>query len=133
MRKIIGRNAPIYELTKRVTYTGAANLGATGTNATIFTVTGSILVVHLVPVVAVNLGESAATSSLSLGTTGSVARFIAATLALDLDAGDLWIDATPTETEAATLPMVAQSHNAKVLRKNLRVLLATNNRPSVDV
>ena len=115
MELIRGRNAPIYELTKRVTYTGAASLGATGTNATIFTVTGSILVVHLVSVVAVNLGESAATSSLSLGTTGSVARFIAATLALDLDAGDLWIDATPTETEAATLPAAMGGSLGQVL------------------
>ena len=104
MRKIVGRNAPVYELTKRITYTGAANLGATATNATIFTVTGVIRVVHLLPVVATNLGESAASSTLSLGVTGSTALFIAATAALDLDAGDLWIDATPTEAESVTLP-----------------------------
>ena len=104
MELIRGRNAPIYELTKRVTYTGAANLGQTATNATIFTITGAIKVLHLVAVVATNLGESAASSTVSLGLTGNVTFFIAATAALDLDAGDLWIDATPTETESVTLP-----------------------------
>ena len=86
------------------TYTGGASLGQTGTNATIFTVTGEILVAYLVPFCTVNLGESGASSNLSLGVTNSTALFIASTAALDIDAGDLWVDATPTEVGGVALP-----------------------------
>ena len=89
---------------KIITYTGAANLGATGTAATIFTVTGEVLVVALVPVCTTNLGESAASSTITLGVTGDVDLFILATAALDIDADDFWFDATPIEVGGIAIP-----------------------------
>ena len=82
---------------KSITFTGAANLGQAATNTTIFTVTGEILVVALVPFCTVNLGESGATATISLGVANAPAAtlFIAATNSVDIDADDFWVDTAP--------------------------------------
>src|SRR3990167_3179839 len=90
-------------VSKTITFTGAAGLGATG-NVPLFTVTGEILVVVLLPTCTVNLGEAAPTATIALGVTGATSFFIAATTATDIDAGDIWTDATPTEVNALAAP-----------------------------
>ena len=91
-----------YRVSKTVTFTGAADLGAVGA-VPIFTVTGEVWVVVMVAICTVDLTEAAPTATLSLGVTGSTVKFIAATTAIDIDAGDFWIDATP-DPNAATIP-----------------------------
>ena len=80
---------------KTLTFTGAANLGANGTTATLFTVTGEILVVALVPFCTTLLTESGATATIALGVTSSAALFIAATNSVELDANEFWVDTAP--------------------------------------
>ena len=89
---------------KTVTFTGASTLGLAGTNTTWFTVTGTVLIVYLVPVCTVDLGEAAPTATITLGVTDNTAFFNAATNSVDIDAGDLWFDATPTEVNALAVP-----------------------------
>lgn len=92
---------PVRFVRKTITFTGAAGLGAIG-NVPLFAVTGEVLVDSIMPTIVTTL--VGATATLELGVTGKTAHFIAATLATDLAAGDLWIDATPTEVNAVALP-----------------------------
>jgi len=62
---------------------------------TIFTVTGAVKV-KLYAVCTTGLTPAVAGATVSLGIVGTVAQFIAATLAADLVAGELWYDASPT-------------------------------------
>ena len=80
---------------KTVTFTGAAGAGATGTPVSVFTVTGEVLVVALVPFCTTLLTEASATAVISLGVTGSTALFIANTNSVDIDANEFWLDTTP--------------------------------------
>jgi hypothetical protein len=80
---------------KTVTFTGAANLGAVGA-VPLYTVTGEIEVVRLVPSCTVDLTEAAPTATLALGVTGSTALFVAATTGTAIDAGEFWMSTTPT-------------------------------------
>lgn len=80
--------------TKTVTFTGAASLGAVGA-VPIWTTTGEVMVVALVPYCTVNLTEAAPTATLALGVTGSTALFVAPTTATDIDAGEFWVDNAP--------------------------------------
>jgi hypothetical protein len=77
---------------KTVTFTGAANLGAVGT-VPLFTVTGQILVVTLVPFCTTLL--AGATATLALGVTGNTGLFVGATTATDIDADEFWVDTAP--------------------------------------
>ena len=88
----VGESARI--VTKTVTFTGAANLGAVGA-VPIFTVTGEILVVALTPFCTVLLTEAAPTATLALGVTGSTSLFVAATNAVEIDANEFWVDTAP--------------------------------------
>lgn len=94
---------PPYQATKTVTFT-AAGAGLQGTATPIFTVTGTIEIVRLVPYCTVSLEQSAGTPTLALGVVGNTAIFIAATTATAIDAGFLWMDATPTEVGAMAVP-----------------------------
>lgn len=80
---------------KTITFDGTAGLGLAGTAVPIFTVTGEVLVVALVPFCTTLLTESGATATLALGVTGSTALFIAATNSVDIDANEFWVDTTP--------------------------------------
>ena len=62
---------------------------------TIFTVTGAVKV-KLYAVCTTGLTPAVAGATVSLGIVGTVAQFIAATLAADLLTGEIWCDATPT-------------------------------------
>ena len=79
-------------LLKTVTFDGTAGFGAVGTNITIVTITGRVLIRELVMFCTVNLVAPG-------GTVGMKAlagqTIIAATSTNDIDANDFWIDQTP--------------------------------------
>ncbi len=62
----------------------------------LFTVTGNVKV-RIIPICTTNLA-SAAEANMELGVSADTDAMIASTLATDLDANDLWIDASPTTT-----------------------------------
>ncbi|KKM71413.1 hypothetical protein LCGC14_1430840 [marine sediment metagenome] len=88
---------------KTITYAG----GGTGANAAetdIFTVTGEVIVVALIPYCITNLDESAGTPTLALGVNNSTALFVAATTATAIDANDFWFDNSPTAVGGMAIP-----------------------------
>ncbi len=87
---------------KEVTFDAGAGTGAIG-DVPLFTVTGSILLVSLVPVCTTSLTETGVTVEMSLGITDSVSLFIAITEPEDINATNFWFDATPSAT-FETLP-----------------------------
>ena len=92
---------------KTITFTGAANLGAVGA-VPLFTVTGEVLIVRLVPFCTVDLTEALATATLALGVTGSTSLFIAATTATAIDANEFWVDTAP-DANGIALPAALQN------------------------
>lgn len=87
-----------------VTFTGAANLGQTGTATTFFTVTGEILC-SLVPFCTDSLTESGGgDSTVALGVTSGTSDFVAATAADLIDTGTFWVDTGP---DANSVPLPA--------------------------
>lgn len=70
----------------------------------LFTVTGEVLIVAGPTGRCTETLVSAGGGTLALGVTGSTALFIAATTAADIATNDLWIDATPTDTNGVALP-----------------------------
>ena len=119
----IPQTALIQPARKTITFTGATNLGEAGTNATVFTVTGQIHVVSLVPYCTTNLGEALATATVSLGTTATVALFIAATNSVDIDANEVWTAAAPT-TRSLAIPAALKDI---AVNNNIIVACATQN------
>ena len=80
--------------TKTVTFSGAAGLGAVG-NVPLFTVTGEVEILRIVPYVVTSLTEGGQTTpTISLGVTNAAALFIALTPILDMDTGEFWTEAT---------------------------------------
>lgn len=67
----------------------------TGT-LTLFTVTGDVMV-RIVPICKTNVA-SAAAANVELGVSADTDAILAATVATDLDANEIWIDTTPTTT-----------------------------------
>ena len=101
---MIGGASPLLRIVRKtITYTGATNLGEAGSNVTIFTVTGQIHVVALVPYCTVNLGESGATATITLGTASTTNLFIAATDSTTIDANEVWTATGPT-TRSLAIP-----------------------------
>lgn len=91
---------------KSITFTGAANLGAVG-NVPLFTTTGEVLVVYLVPFTVLTLTEALATATLALGVTNTTGLFIAATNAVNLTTGEFWTEATGGGTAEAGIALPA--------------------------
>lgn len=85
---------PLRPATKSITY-AAGTTGLAGAQTTIFTITGEVLIVYLVPFCTTLLEESAGTPTLSLGVANSVALFVAATNAVEIDANEFWVDTAP--------------------------------------
>lgn len=79
---------------KTVTFTGAAGAGAAGSVA-LFTISGRVLIVALVPYCSTLLTETGGTATIALGVTGSTSLFIAATGAIGIDANEFWVDSSP--------------------------------------
>lgn len=88
------QNAPQNITRKTVTFTGGAGAGAVGSVA-LFTVTGEVLIKSITAFCTTLLAEAAPTATLALGVTGATTLFIAATNAVDIDADEFWVDATP--------------------------------------
>lgn len=87
-----------------VAFDGGAGTGAVG-NVPLFTVTGEVLVLYLVPYVSETL--VGATATLALGVTNSTALFIAATTATNLAAGEFWTESTGGVTADAGIAVPA--------------------------
>lgn len=77
---------------KEVTLDGSAGAGAVGT-IDLFSVTGTVKA-KIIAVCSTNL-VSAGGGTLEVGVTGSTAGLIAQTTGTDIDAGEIWHDATP--------------------------------------
>lgn len=103
MKMIPGRG-PLQRQSLSITFTGAANLGAVG-NVPLFTTTGEVIVVYLVPFTVLTL--AGATATLALGVTNSTALFIAATIATTLATGEFWTEATGGGTANAGIALPA--------------------------
>lgn len=69
----------------------------TGNPATLFTVTGEV-VVRLVGYCSVDL--AGASAKIEVGIAGNTAALIAQTTATDIDAGTVWVDTAPATVEA---------------------------------
>ena len=102
-----GPGVTVARTAKTITFTGAANLGAVGA-VPLFTVTGEVLIVRLVPFCTVDLTEALATATLALGVTGSTSLFIAATTATAIDANEFWVDTAP-DANGIALPAALQN------------------------
>ena len=94
---------PLNFAVNTVTFT-AAGTGKAGTATTIFTVTGDVLIEHIVPFCTVSLTEDAGTPTLALGVVGNTGVFVNATTATAIDAGKFWLDTTPAEVGAVAIP-----------------------------
>ena len=92
---------------KLLTFTGGSTLGLHGTASTIFTCTGEVLILSLVPFNPTT-SLTGATATLTLGITGSTTLFIGTTTATDIAAGKFWIDATP-DANGIALPAAMQN------------------------
>lgn len=89
-------------VSKSMTFAGGTtndpgDYDGTGNPATLFTVTGDVLV-RIFAVCSVNLAGAGAT--IEVGITGNTAGLIAQTTATDIDAGHVWIDTAPATIEA---------------------------------
>ncbi len=76
---------------KEITLTGASGVGAIGTVA-LFTVTGTVIA-RVIAVCSTNVAGASAT--LEVGTSTGTAGLIAQTTGTDIDAGEIWHDASP--------------------------------------
>src|SRR3989337_3833111 len=103
---IISPPSYVRRTSKEITFTGAAGLGAVG-NVPLFTVTGEVLVVYLVPYTVLTLTQALATATLALGVTNLTSLFIAATNAVNLLTGEFWTEATGGGTANAGIAVPA--------------------------
>lgn len=85
----------IFQNTEQKTeaFTGGAGHGAVGTVA-LFTVTGGVAI-RLACICTENLVEGVGGGTLAVGIAGATTSFIAQATSVDIDAGDVWHDATP--------------------------------------
>lgn len=91
---------PFRKVQKTVTFDGASTTGAVG-DVPLFTVTGDVWVVALIPICSTDLVENGATATMSLGVTTAVALFIAATEPEDIDEDDVWTAVAPAASSIA--------------------------------
>ena len=88
--------------TKSITY-AAGTTGLGGAATPLFTVTGEIVIVRLVPFCVTSLDESVGTPSLELGVVGNTDILLGATTATAIDSGKFWLDTTPAEVGAVPI------------------------------
>lgn len=91
---VVKGNLSEQRVSASVTYANPGT-GAAGTATAIFTVTGEVIIVYLVPFCTADLTETAGTPTLALGVVGSTALFVAATTATAIDANEFWVDTAP--------------------------------------
>lgn len=81
---------------KIVTFDGGAGSGAVGT-VNLFTITGGVDI-DFEAFCTTNLTEAGATATIEVGIAGKTDYVIATTDAVEIDAGEVWHDATPDST-----------------------------------
>ncbi len=93
---LAGSEEKMQRASKEMTFDGSAGKGAIGAG-TLFTVTGEVLIEAIVGFckTAVDVDAGTGIASMQLGHTNLTSAFIATTPAIDIDAGEFWIDATP--------------------------------------
>ncbi|MEA3225151.1 MAG: hypothetical protein U9Q07_04310 [Planctomycetota bacterium] len=110
--------APASELvTKALTF---SNDGAGALN--IFTVTGDVIV-RIIPVCK-TIVASAAAANVELGVSADTDAMIASTLATDIDANEIWLDATPTspiEPESSSRDYIISNGDDVILTLDAQV------------
>ena len=89
------------QVRKTLTLDGAAGTGAQGA-VPLFTVTGRIEVLSLVPYCTTN--GAGANATLALGVTGNTSLFLGTTTVTDIDAGKFWLDTSPSEVGGIAIP-----------------------------
>src|SRR3989337_1948894 len=93
MIKIVGPDSLRF-VSKRITFTGAANLGAVG-NVPLFTPTREVRLVHITPLTVLTLIRAIAGATITLGVTNATTLFTgAATTADNLVTGEFWTETT---------------------------------------
>ena len=98
---------PPYKVRKTVAFDGTSGNGATGTVG-LFTITGEVMVAFLVPFCTEDLVEGGATATMSLGVTGNVALFIAASEPEDFEVGEFWVAVAPADVGGVALAAALQ-------------------------
>ena len=100
--KLTSASTAPHRARKTVAFTGGAGLGAVGT-VDLFTITGEVMVAFLVPFCTEDLVEGGATVTMSLGVTGNVALFIAASEPEDFEASEFWQAVAPADVGGVAL------------------------------
>lgn len=110
-----------FRSTKTITIDGTNNNGELDQpTITLFTVTGEVLILALVPWCSEDL-TSAGGGTLALGITGNTTLFIGATTATAIDNGEFWTSTTPT-ANGVLLPSTLQT---VVITDNIIATVAT--------
>lgn len=103
---------------KAMTFDGATtndpgDFDGTGNPATLFSVTGAVRM-KLLAICGTNL--AGATATIEVGTAAGTAGIIPQTTAEDIDAGEIWFDATPTTTIEPTSSLTDNIVSADVIQ-----------------
>lgn len=112
--------SPSLRARKTITFTGAAGLGAIGA-ATLFTITGKVIVDRIIATCTGSL--TGATATIALGVTSSTSLFIAATTATGITNGAIWASTSPNANGIA-LPAALQNI---AIAQNILATIATAN------
>ena len=105
-----------------ITY-AAGTTGLQGAITNIFTVTGEIIVVYLIPYCTTSLTEDAGTPTLQLGVTGASNVHVAATTATNILTTKFWFDTSPSSNEAVPATLKDFAIRANIVCE----VAATNN------
>ena len=112
---------------KTLTFTGAATLGQSASPITLFTLTGRVKVERATAYCSVD-GVSGGGGTMAIGTADSVARFLAATLATNMDAGKYIASGTTAAASVKDLTSgVSASDNGIEITTNIIGTVATAN------
>ena len=112
---------------KTITFTGGVGAGQAGGNVTVYTITGRIAIVLFPPpFCSTSLTEALATATVSLGTTTTVALFIAATNSTLIDENEWWDSATDGNIIAGSGDDLVTA-GLKVISDNIVIACATQN------
>lgn len=109
---------------KSVTFTGAAGLGAVG-SVTLFTVTGDVLVSHVVGKCTASLTEAGASAVMQLGVPSFTDFFQGSINATTIDADQFWDNTYAAPARAHAIPM-NQSDNEALGAINQNIIITVS-------
>ena len=113
----------VQRVIKTQTYAVGAGTGTAGTPVNLFTITGQVQIVGISAFCTTLLTESGATATIALGVTGATSLFVAATNAVEIDANEFWIDATP---DAAGIALPAAGKDILIAADIINTIAVTN-------